>query len=53
MKQHKLCPDEQQYNNGKPIPFYIVASEEIENHYECSNMVHETGTRFIMFYNRV
>ena len=31
MKQHKFCPDKQQYNNAKPFPAYVVEIEEVEN----------------------
>ena len=27
MKQHKFCPDKQQYNNNKPFPVYVVDIE--------------------------
>ena len=30
-----FCPDKQ-YNDAKPFPVDVVASEEIENYYECS-----------------
>ena len=33
MRQYKLCPDKQKYNNAKPFPVYV---EEIENYYEYS-----------------
>ena len=35
MRQHKLCPDKQQYNNTKPFPAYVLVNEEVENYYEC------------------
>ena len=36
MRQYKFCPDKQKYNNAKPFPVYVVATEEIENYYEYS-----------------
>ena len=36
MRQHKFCPDKQQYNNTKPFPVYVLANEEVEDYYECS-----------------
>ena len=35
MRQHKFCPDKQQYNNSKPFPVYVLANEEVGNYYEC------------------
>ena len=32
MRQHKFCPDKQQYNNAKAFP--VVVIEEVENYYE-------------------
>ena len=34
MRQHKFCPDKQQYNNAKPFPVHVVAIGEVENYYE-------------------
>ena len=34
MKQHKFCPDKQQYNNAKPFPVCVVVIEEVEHYYE-------------------
>ena len=33
MRQHKFCPDKQQYNNVKPFPVHVVAIEKVENYY--------------------
>ena len=30
MRQHKFCPDKQQYNNAKPFPGYGLEIEEVE-----------------------
>ena len=27
MRQYKFCPDKQKYNNAKPFPVYVVATE--------------------------
>ena len=35
MRQPKFCPDEQQYNNAKPFPVYVLEIEEVENYYKC------------------
>ena len=35
MRQHKFCPDKQQYNNAEPFPVYAVVIKEVENYYEC------------------
>ena len=36
MRQHKFCPEKQQYNyNAKPFPVHDVTIKEVENHYEC------------------
>ena len=40
MRQYKFCPDKQKYNNAKPFPVYVVATEEIENYYEYSKYGH-------------
>ena len=42
MRQHKFCPDKQQHNNINIKPFLVcvVATEVIENYYECVDMVH-------------
>ena len=29
MRQHKFCPDKQQYNNAKPFPVYVLVNEEV------------------------
>ena len=29
MRQHKFCPDKQQYNNIKPFPVYIFAIDHL------------------------
>ena len=31
MRQHKFCPDKQEYNNAKPFPVYVVTIDEVEN----------------------
>ena len=31
MRQHKFCPDKQQYNDAKPFPVYVLEIEEVEN----------------------
>ena len=39
MKQHKFCPDKQQYNNVRPFPVYVVATAEVQNYItNVSNM---------------
>ena len=37
VRQHMFCPDRQQYNNTKPFPVFVVATEdlEVQNYYEC------------------
>ena len=35
MRQHKFCPDKQQYNNSKLFPVYVFEIKEVENCYEC------------------
>ena len=35
MRQHKFCPDKQQYNKAKPFPVYVLVNEEVGNYYEC------------------
>ena len=36
MRQYKFCLDKQKYNNAKPFPVYVVATEEIENYNKYS-----------------
>ena len=52
MRQHKFCPDKQQYNNAKPFLIYVAAIEEVENYNEClkSSMVYEPGTCTCMIF---
>ena len=40
MRQHKFCPDKQQYNNAKPFPVCVVAIEEVKTIMNASNVVH-------------
>ena len=35
MRQHKFCPDKQQYNNAKPFLVCVLEIKEVENYYEC------------------
>ena len=55
MRQHKFCPDKQQYNDSKPFPVYVLKIEEEENYYKCfkSGMVHEPGICTRCFYIRI
>ena len=50
MRQHKFCPDKQQYNNAKPFPLHVLANEEVENYYECSKCGARTWNRNLMFF---
>ena len=43
MRQHKFCPDKQQYNNSTPFPVYVLEIEEVENYTDVSNMMHKPG----------
>ena len=49
MRQHKFCPDKQQYNNVKPFPVYVLANEVVENYYECSKCGARTWNMNLMF----
>ena len=31
MRQYKICPDKQQYNNAKHFTAYVLEIEELEN----------------------
>ena len=44
MRQYKFCPDKQKYNNAKPFPVYVVATEEMRTIMNIPNTVHEPRT---------
>ena len=49
MRQHKFCPDKQQYNNAKPFPLYVLVNEEVENYYGCFKCGARTWNVNLMF----